>query len=268
MGAFSLIVVINLLNRINMSSFAKAQKNMGRGLHRERDQPEERKHLGRLMKKIDYKKRSADFHKKVDRLRRLKQHAANKNPDEFYHKMVSVKLKNGLHVNDKTTDIATPEQGLIEKSQSHSYIVSKLTSESRKVDRLKNQLQFLNDGSEMKQCQHIVFVDNEKDIDNFDAASYFKTDEKLVSRTFNRPKVNQLKKLKFDATTPASVSERMKSYRELDNRMARKKKLSVMGSKMQQKKNLCDSYNRPIAKLASETADAPAVYKWSYKRRK
>ena len=256
----------------SMSSFAKAQKNMGRGLHRERSQPEERRHLGRLQKKVDYKKRSADFHKKVDRLRRLKQHAANKNPDEFYHKMISTKLRDGVHVNDQTVDTSTPEQDLIEKSQSHSYVVSKLTSESRKIDRLKNQLQFLDNdltsGSLRPLSKHIVFVEDNEAVEEFEATSYFNTAERLIGRSFNRPKLDQLKSLVFDQASTTSVSQKMKSYRELEGRISRKKKLAVMESKMQQKKNLCDKYNRPIAKLAPETVNSAAVYKWSYKRRK
>ena len=253
-----------------MSSFAKAQKNMGRGSYRERSQPDARKHLGRLQKKVDYKKRSADYHSKSDKLKRLQQHAANKNPDEFYHKMISTKLKNGVHIKHISEDASTPEQDLIEKSQSHNYVVGKLTTESRKIDRLKNQLHFLNEDPEeiASHSKHIVFVDDEEQLSNFDAASYFNTAEELVGRKYNRPKLTQLKKFEFEKPRNSNVSEKMKKYQELQGRLARRQKLAVMESKMQQKKNLCDRYNKPIAKLAPETENTAAVYKWSYKRRK
>jgi U3 small nucleolar RNA-associated protein 11 len=73
---------------------ASAWKNaVQRREHRERPQPEERKHLGLLEKHKDYVKRARSFHRKQDRLTALKRRAEMKNTDEFYHKMHKLRTK-------------------------------------------------------------------------------------------------------------------------------------------------------------------------------
>ncbi|EHA54433.1 hypothetical protein MCOR27_008952 [Pyricularia oryzae] len=57
--------------------------------HKERAQPLERKHLGLLEKHKDYSLRAKDFNKKKAYLKTLRQKAAERNEDEFYHKMLS-----------------------------------------------------------------------------------------------------------------------------------------------------------------------------------
>ena len=59
-----------------------------RKTHKERSQPKARKNFGLLEKKKDYKLRAQDYHKKEDRLKKLRLQASLRNPDEFYFKMV------------------------------------------------------------------------------------------------------------------------------------------------------------------------------------
>ncbi|KAK2192494.1 hypothetical protein NP493_29g05003 [Ridgeia piscesae] len=56
-------------------------------------QPQARAHLGLLPKKKDYQERAKQFHKKERTLKVLKRKALDKNPDEFYFKMVRTRLK-------------------------------------------------------------------------------------------------------------------------------------------------------------------------------
>lgn len=65
--------------------------------HRERSQPRARQRLGLLEKKKDYKLRSDDYKKKQTVLKRLQHKAANRNPDEFYFKMINTQTKVNLH---------------------------------------------------------------------------------------------------------------------------------------------------------------------------
>ena len=50
-----------------------------------------------MEKKRDYKRRSKDFHSKVNVIKKLSEKARGRNPDEFYHKMVNSQVKGGEH---------------------------------------------------------------------------------------------------------------------------------------------------------------------------
>ena len=71
-----------------MSSLRNAVR---RREHKERSQPKARQRYGLLEKHKDYKLRAVDFHRKEDALKKMKEKAALKNPDEFYFNMVRTK---------------------------------------------------------------------------------------------------------------------------------------------------------------------------------
>jgi len=78
-----------------MSSFRNAIR---RKAHKERAQPYKRqKKFGLLEKHKDYKERAVRFHKKEDYLNLLREKAAQRNPDEFYHRMISEPTNDDVH---------------------------------------------------------------------------------------------------------------------------------------------------------------------------
>lgn len=82
------------------SAFRKAAKS-GQRQHRERAQPAARKKLGLLEKKKDYRLRADDYRKKQNALRALQKKALDKNPDEFYFKMIRTQLRVRIRVTVK-----------------------------------------------------------------------------------------------------------------------------------------------------------------------
>lgn len=70
---------------------------MAQRLHRERRQPEHRRKLGYLEKKQDYKKRALDHQIKAKQLKKLKNKALDRNPNEFHFHMINSRLVDGVH---------------------------------------------------------------------------------------------------------------------------------------------------------------------------
>ncbi|GAA6004959.1 hypothetical protein JCM11491_002290 [Sporobolomyces phaffii] len=113
--------------------------------HRERSQPLHRKKLGLLEKHSDYVKRARDFHSKEKRIQKLKEKAAFRNKDEFYHSMVNQKTKNGVHVQSRGNEPLPVDLVKVLKSQDAGYIRTQLSMEQSRVQKLKEQLASLVD---------------------------------------------------------------------------------------------------------------------------
>ncbi|XP_063055279.1 probable U3 small nucleolar RNA-associated protein 11 [Engraulis encrasicolus] len=252
-----------------MSSFRKALKSKQRD-HKERSQLGFRKHLGLLEKKKDYKLRADDYHKKQNTLNALRKKALDKNPDEFYFKMVNTQLKDGLHVEKSTEEEMTEEQKKVMRSQDIKYVEMKRVSEAKKIERLKAELHLLDAEGKQKN-QHMFFVDTKKEVNQFDLASHLNTVPELVNRTFNRPTVETLEKRSVvGAVDPRSLrklaKQRKGQYELLSQRIEREKKMFVITEKIQTRKDLQDK-NRKV-KVKNETTGSAAVYKFEAKRKR
>lgn len=115
-----------------MSSFRKALKSRQKN-HHERSQPGFRKTLGLLEKKKDYKLRADDYHKKQNTLSALRKKALDKNPDEFYFKMVNSQLEDGVHMFKKEAEELemTEEQKKMMRTQDIKYVETKRVAEAK-----------------------------------------------------------------------------------------------------------------------------------------
>lgn len=253
-----------------MSSFRKALKSRQRN-HHERSQPGFRKHLGLLEKKKDYKLRADDYHKKQNTLAALRKKALDKNPDEFYYKMINTQLKDGVHMAKKSTDEEmTEEQKKMMRTQDIKYIEMKRVAEAKKIERLKGELHLL-EAEDKPKNKHTFFVDSKKEVQSFDLASHLNTVPELVDRVFNRPTIDILNTKSIQgATDPLSVEklskQRKHQYKILSQRIDREKKMFVISEKIQTRKDLQDK--RKKVKVKNETKNSAAVYKFEAKRQR
>lgn len=255
----------------DMSSFRKALKSRQRN-HHERSQPGFRKNLGLLEKKKDYKLRADDYHKKQNTLAALRKKALEKNPDEFYFKMISSQLQDGVHVPKKAKEEVevTEEQKKVMRTQDIKYVEMKRVAEAKKIERLKGELHLLDADSKQKN-KHTFFVDSKKEVESFELANHLNTVPELVDRVFNRPTLKTLETKSIQgAVEPHSIKklarQRKHQYKILSQRIDREKKMYVISQKIQTRKDIQDK-NKKV-KVKKETPNAAAIYKFEAKRKR
>ncbi|XP_034171826.1 putative U3 small nucleolar RNA-associated protein 11 [Osmia lignaria lignaria] len=253
-----------------MSSWKKAAKSTQK-THRERHQPESRKHLGLLEKKKDYIARARDYQRKEQTLKLLHKRALNKNPDEFYFHMVNSKLEGGIHREKRKNDDNTPEQIQLMATQDIKYVAHKRNIEAKKIDKLQSQLHMI-DVANKTQNKHIFFLDDSEEMKNFDLSKRLDTHPALLSRRTNRPKLSRLKDMKLpdiDESTLKKIEQKKHmSYKELQKRIERERELTIVQQKLEMQKALKDRKVTKPKLVRKGTKDAPPVYKWKYERKR
>ncbi|XP_074663411.1 putative U3 small nucleolar RNA-associated protein 11 [Strix aluco] len=251
------------------SAFRKAAKS-GQRPHRERAQPARRQKLGLLEKKKDYKLRANDYHKKQNALRALQKKALEKNPDEFYFKMIRAELQDGVHKIKQPKDEVTPEQVKLMRTQDIKYVEMKRVAEGKKIERLKSELHLL-DAAGKNPSKHVFFFDSKKEVQEFDIVTHLDTVPELVDRVYNRPTIATLQKETLKgATDPAHLKklaqQRKNQYDLLKQRIEREKAMFVVAQKIQTRKDLLDKTHK--VKVKKETTDGPAIYKFKFQRKR
>lgn len=240
-------------------------------IHRERGQLASRMHLGLLEKKKDYKLRARDYQTKQQRLKQLQQKALDKNPDEFYFKMVNSSLKDGEHQEVEKVEELTPAQMKLMQHQDINYVKLKLSTERKKIAKLKSDLHLLDVDGKPKN-KHTFFVDSKKDAKRFDVAEHLGTAPELLNRTYNIPRLDDLKCKNLSGSVDKKsletvAKERKKKYKELAKRIERESELNVIVQKMEVKKQLMEKKQK-FAKVKDETKSSAAVYKWVQERKR
>ncbi|KAJ7394397.1 UTP11-like, U3 small nucleolar ribonucleoprotein [Desmophyllum pertusum] len=252
-----------------MASFEKAKKSYQR-FHKERGQVKSRKQYGLLEKHKDYVLRARDYHKKQNSLKLLKEKALNRNPDEFYFKMISNKTKDGVHTVKRINKKHTAEALKLMKTQDINYINSKRFMEAKKIEKLQANLHLLGDEDNSNPPnQHIIFVDSKKEAQSFDAAAHFDTVPELVSRTYNRPRKETLKKHLIQTPDDQIVQrlekQRHRCYEELRERIEREKKMKTVSEELELQKHLMGKGRR--TKIQNDDKSTP-VYRWKKERKR
>lgn len=287
-----------------MSSLRNAVKRV---THKERAQPRERAHLGILEKKKDYRIRAKVYHNKEDRMKSMRRKADTRNPDEFYFGMHNSEVKDGRHV--KTMEAKAKEmEHLIGadavkmmKNQDLSYLRLLAQRDKKRIEKMQSSLHFIGTAEEgddddilLKKKKHTIFVSNEKDAKDFDAASHFNTVPELLNRSYNRPRKDALVKSvkkKLDETDPDYESEEEQKSISTAKQLAQRIKLARKISKARSSAyGEMEARNRRLAELekakshlvtekivaskgrkrkVKEAVDGkPAIYKFRRKRAK
>jgi len=83
------------------------------------------------------------------------------------------------------------------KLQDLNYLRMKKMQDDKKIERLSGELHGLTatplDSTGTKGKKHVIFLEDQGEIKNWNAAEHFDTAEELMDRSFNRPHLKDLK---------------------------------------------------------------------------
>ncbi|XP_020114444.1 probable U3 small nucleolar RNA-associated protein 11 isoform X2 [Ananas comosus] len=229
-----------------MSSLRNA---VPRRTHKERAQPEARKKFGLLEKHKDYVLRARAFHKKEETLRRLREKAAFRNPDEFYFKMINTRSVGGIHRPESEANKYTPEELMLMKTQDIGYVLQKVQSEKKKIERLNSMLHTLDSQPSNK---HVYFAEDREEAREI---------QNRASQTSSLPILGDVPRRIKKKTTA--------SYKELEARKKRVKQLEKLYSDMALQKELQKPGRKRKLRPEEIVSDtSKPVYKWRAERKR
>ncbi|XP_077238521.1 embryo sac development arrest 14 [Tasmannia lanceolata] len=229
-----------------MSSLRNA---INRRAHKERAQPQSRKKFGFLEKHKDYVLRAQAFHKKEETIRKLKEKASFRNPDEFYFKMVNSKTIDGIHRPKSEANKYSPEELLLMKTQDIGYVLQKIQSEKKKIERLNSMLHSIDIHPENK---HIYYAEDREEA------------KEIQSRSSQRGKP-----LASEDVPNQIRRKTAASYKELEARKKRVNDLEKLYMDMSLQKELQKRGRK--RKLREDEIVCPTtgpVYKWRMERKR
>ena len=225
--------------------------------------------------------------RRKDTLKTLYEKAATRNPDEFYHGMISNPTQGGLHVlkpeHQAWEEALTKDEKLVMSNQDIAYLQMNRQRDARKIARLQASLQLVEDKPPPK--QHVVFVDSHKAARKFDPVQHFHTLPEFLDRTFNRPTLERLGQASFLSTSGdpeakgrhargayqrpskrdirSAERERAAAYDELVARAGRDQQLAGMVQEMVLQKQVLGAKTKP-KQIKAE--DGTVKYKWKRQR--
>ncbi|KQK10245.1 probable U3 small nucleolar RNA-associated protein 11 [Brachypodium distachyon] len=228
-----------------MSSLRNA---ISRRAHKERAQPEARKKFGLLEKHKDYVVRAKAFHRKEDFIRKLKEKASFKNPDEFYFKMINSRTVDGVH-KAKPENEYTEEELLLLKNKDMGYILQGIQSEKKKIERLSSTLHQLDNKRSNK---HVYFAEDREEA------------KEIQSR------IEQSSNATHFGNIPSRIRRKTaSSYKELEGRKLRVQKLEKLYADMALQKELKKpGRKRKLREEEMENPTSQPVYKWRAQRKR
>ncbi|PKU64244.1 probable U3 small nucleolar RNA-associated protein 11 [Dendrobium catenatum] len=229
-----------------MSSIRNA---IPRRAHKERAQPQARKKFGLLEKHKDYVERAKSFHKKEETLRILREKAMSRNPDEFYFKMISSRVVDGVHRPKSQANKYSHDELMLMKTQDIAYVIQKLQSEKKKIERLRGALHALDNKPPNK---HVYYAEDREEA------------KEIRSRSLH------INASPAQHNLPRNIRKKTSSsYRELEERSKRVEQLEKLYSEMALQKELQKPGRK--RKLRDDEMASPTtrpVYKWRAERKR
>jgi len=161
--------------------------------------------------------------------------------------------------------------------------------EDKKIERLSGDLHGLSAAPDVaigkkkkksnveKKRKHVIYLEDQAEIKNWNAAEHFDTAEELAGRSFNRPHLKDLEEkpaIIGDVTgeTLKTLQKKQKrKYEELKERKKSSKKINGMISKLERSKNLQSKGRRAKIVTRDKFGDidkSKTVYKWKMERKK
>ena len=169
-------------------------KHIKRTAHKERSQPAFRKHLGALEKHKDYTRRASRRHEKQKKLQNIKRAAAQRNPDEFHIGMTKAimdvatgKMKRRPQAREENRKKI--EKTVEENNASCRYLEFKAQEDLRRTKELLEDAVGL-DAEPVN--THTVFVDDDDEVLQFNAAKHFDTVPDMLKYPATRGKLKVL----------------------------------------------------------------------------
>ncbi|KAM7509569.1 hypothetical protein LguiA_020022 [Lonicera macranthoides] len=210
-----------------MSSLRNA---LPRRAHKERAQPSSRKRFGLLEKHKDYVIRAKAYHKKEEALQKLREKAAFRNPDEFYFKMIKTKTVDGVHKLESVANKYTPEELMLMKTQDIGYVLQKVQTEKKKIEKLTAMLHSLNNQPSNRHTYYAEDRDEAKEIqlrsseggkmlsfEDFPNHIKRKTTSSYKELEARKSRVNDLEKLYMDMSLTKELQKKGKKRKLRDD---------------------------------------------------
>ncbi|EMR11186.1 hypothetical protein PNEG_00779 [Pneumocystis murina B123] len=245
--------------------------------HKERSQPVEREKWGLLEKPKDYRLRARDYQSKQHRLKRLREKAAEKNPDEFYFGMMKEKTKDGIVIVDRGNPVLTEETVRLLKTQDAGYIRMMLNIENKKVKKLEQYVYTNNQETTNCNAKHYCFVDEtnlesqekkyqkQKKIDYTGQVQEKLSEEPFVHDDSVETYSNLVNEDQAIQISKVTLSVDPKLIRELTLRKNRIEKLSILTRQINLQRNLQTKGER---KKIGTTSDGIPIYRWKLERKR
>ncbi|CAH8606897.1 unnamed protein product [Heterobilharzia americana] len=218
------------------ASFKNIQKRFAR-IHKERSQPQHRRHLGILPKRQDFRQRARDKELKSAKIKELKSKALEKNTDEFYFNMCNSRFdaeKGHIPLDvEKTYSDCDIKSSFSKNITRLQYELQKEMSKIRQLESKTNLLQGeLKDSHSRKTPKHIIFAENHDEMlelcRSFATKSQ-KTDEILENNTSS---------IDTHLDNNDVYIKRCNAYKELSERLERAKQLKYLLRQHEAKRNL------------------------------